>query len=1077
MKKLKMFFVALAILVSALANAQNIKVSGVVTDSSTGLPVPFAAVQVKGTMVGASSDANGEYSISVPANGTLVFTSIGYLAAEASVDGKSQLNVVLDPDAQALEETIVVAFGTAKKASFTGSAAVVDSETISQHVSSNVATSLAGTTPGVQVIQSSGDPTSDGTTIRIRGIGSISASNNPLIILDGMPYDGSLNSINPNDVESMSVLKDAAASALYGARGANGVVLITSKKAKSGDAVVKFDMRLGSNSRLIPQYDVITDPGEYYETHFKQMYNSQYYAGKTSTEAYAYAEANLYDQKNGGLGYQIYTVPEGQNLVGRDFKLNPNATMGYSEGDYYFTADDWYNQVYHNSFRQEYSLSVAGSGEKYNYYASFGYLNDGGVVANSNYERYTGRINADYQAKKWLKFNTSLGYTHSASQVPSYSSTYGSSGNIFYVCNMMAPIYPLYVRSSVTKDIVYDNGYPVYDYGQTGKLRGSITGNAIRNNTYDQDMYYEDVVNAKGGVVITPFKGFSLTANLGVFADNQRNNSLSSVFAGDSNDGTAYVSHARQFTVNQQYLAEYKTDFRGSKHNFDILAGYEQYQMTYQSLSGQNDHLYDPYIGELNNADGTESKKTNSYSISHKILGFLGQVKYDYAERYFLSASYRRDASSRFATGHRWGDFGSVGAAWLISSESWMSSAKWVNLLKLKASWGMQGNENLGSSTTYYYPYTDQYTHSWSKDNGYSSALAYKGNNDLTWESSSTANIGVEAEFWDGYLTANVEVFHRNTKDLLYFKDVPLSSGNPLGVMPVNVGKVMNAGVEFTLGGKIISTKNVHWDWNLNGTSYQNKILELDPSVAETGIKSSNSIMKVGGTLYDSYVRKYAGVNPETGKARWYKEVTITDTDDNGKEIGSHKEVQTTETFSEATQFECGSILPKFYGGFGTSLKLYGFDLSVQLGFQLGGQYYDGTYQALMHTSNGTGLAWHKDALNAWSPENPTSNIPRLDGDESVGQTACDCFFVSSNYLSVNNVTIGYSFPEKWMKKIKIAGLRIYFAGENLGVLTARKGIDPRYSMGLGGMTSGSGLNSGSYSAVRNLTGGLTVTF
>jgi TonB-dependent SusC/RagA subfamily outer membrane receptor len=257
----------------------------------------------------------------------LVFSSIGYQSKEIPVSSSGIHNVALDPDNEYLDETIVVAYGTATKSSFTGSASMVKAETIEARVTTNVTSALAGTTPGVQVISSSGDPASGGATIRIRGIGSMSASNAPLYIVDGMPYDGNIADINPSDVESMSVLKDAAASAIYGARGANGVVLITTKRAASSDAVVRADARWGSNSRLIPQYDVISDPALYYETHYRMMYNSQIYADKTPAEAYQYADTYIFDANNGGLGYQVYTVPAGEKFIGEDFKLNPQATL------------------------------------------------------------------------------------------------------------------------------------------------------------------------------------------------------------------------------------------------------------------------------------------------------------------------------------------------------------------------------------------------------------------------------------------------------------------------------------------------------------------------------------------------------------------------------------------------------------------------------------------------------------------------------------------------------------------------------------------------------------------------------
>ena len=1060
--------ILIAALMCSAVFGQNISVSGNITDATNGDPVPYASVHLEGSVLGVSADNEGHYSISAPHDGVLVFSSIGYKTTTVTVASSDVIDVKLHPDSEFIDETIVVAYGTATKSSFTGSASMVGADAIESRVTTNVTTALAGTAPGVQLISSSGDPASSGATIRIRGIGSMSASNAPLYIVDGMPYDGAISEINPNDVESMSVLKDAAASAIYGARGANGVILITTKKARGQDAVIKFDAKWGSNSRLIPQYDVITDPAQYYETHYRMMYNSQIYAGKTAEEAYAYADATLFDQNNGGLGYQVFTVPEGEKFIGQNFKLNPNAILGYSDGEYYYTPDDWYKETFHNSFRQEYNFSVSGSKDKFSYYGSIGYLDDGGIVNNSDFKRYTGRVNADYQAKKWLKMTTNLSYTHTDSQTASYTDTFGSSANVFYITNNMGPIYPLYVRDA-EGNIMYENGMKVYDANQTNFIRPNIVGNAVRDNEVNRKRNYSDMISGKFGLILTPVKGFSVTANVGLMNENSRYNSLYSQFGSSSStDGMAYVSHDRYFAVNTQLLAEYKTDFGGTLHNLDALAGYELYKLKIQSLEGQNDRLYDPFIGELGNADGTKSKKTSSYTVDYVTQGFLAKVQYNYAERYFISGSYRGDASSRFAKGHRWGNFGSIGAAWLISNEPFMYGASWVNMLKLKASWGVQGNDNLYPTASYarkYYPYSDNYTHSYNEDTGeYSLTLAYKGNKDLTWESSQSFNAGVDFELFGGYLSGSIEYFARKTTDLLYSKDVPLSSGNPTGYYPVNVGSILNNGFEAAFSGDIFSTRNVHWSWNLNMSHYRNEILSLDASIAKDGIKGSNYIYKVGGSLYEAYMYKYAGVDPESGKALYYYK------DEDGT-------VQKTDVFTEADQFECGSVLPKLYGGFGTSLRVYGFDLSAQFSFQLGGRYYDGTYQSLMHTDSSVGSAWHKDVLKSWSEDNRNSDIPRLDGDISVGQSAVDRFLISSNYLSINNVTVGYTFPERWMDKIGVASLRVYFAADNLAVASARKGVDPRFSIGLGSFTSGSGLNSGSYSAMRTLTGGLTLTF
>lgn len=1072
MRKFKLFLSAVVLLATCVMGfAQNIAVKGVVKDSA-GEPIPGAGVIISGSSRGTVTGVDGEYTISVPGDATLTFSALGFSTVQVPVNGRSVIDVTLSVDSQLLDETIVIGYGTSTKSAFTGSASMVKEDVIEKKVTSNVTTALAGTTPGVQIITSSGDPASGGSnTIRIRGYGSYQASNDPLIILDGSPYDGSMSDINPQDVESMSVLKDASAAAIYGNRGANGVILITTKKGKAGEARVKFDARFGSNTRLIPQYDVITEPGQYYEQWFTKMYNSYYYTGHSEAESYAFANMYLYDETNGGLGYQIYTVPEGQNLVGYNFKLNPNAKLGYSDGEYYYTPDDWYKEAFHTGYRQEYNVSASGATGRFNYYASAGYLNDGGIINNSNYERYTGRINAEYQAKDWIKLVTNMGFSHSISESVSGAGDWGSSGNLFYLVNSIAPIYPLYVRkldANGNAYIVKDNGRITYDSNNTNQVRASIVGNAIRDNEYDSATNYADVLTGKWGVVLTPVKGLSITGNLSLTDDNTRYNSLASVFGSAASvDGEAYVSHSRFFSVNKQLLGEYRASFEGV-HNIDVLAGYESYNYLSQGLSGYNYHLFNPNVGELNNADDTpkSSQQIRSSTSKYATEGYLARAQYDYDGKYFANASFRHDASSRFAEGHRWGNFWSAGAAWLISSEEFMKNVSWVNMLKFKLSYGESGNDNLGSL----YPYADQYSHSYNADTGnYSLRLTYKGNEDLTWETKKSFNTGFDFELFGGYLNGTLDIYSQTTTDLLYSKDVPLSSGNPTGSIYVNVGSLRNNGVELALDGNIISTRKVQWTWNANFSHNKNTIIALDDSVSEEGIKGSYRIVREGGSLYQGYMYKYAGVDKETGAALYYMD----ELDADGNVTGQ----TTTSNFSKATHYDIGDFLPKLTGGLGTSVSAYGFDFSVQCSYQLGGRYYDGNYQALMHSQNNAGSNLHKDILKAWTPSNTDTDVPRWDGDTQVGQSAVDRFVISSNYLSLDNVTLGYTLPAKIVNKLNLSSVRFYVTGENLAVLSARKGVDPRFSVGLGGYTGGSGINQSYYSARRTVTGGITLMF
>ena len=1003
---------------------------------------------------------------------TLVVSFIGMATQEVGI--KPNLNISLKLDTETLDEVIVVAYGTAKKSSFTGSASSIKADKLEARVVSNVTNALSGQVAGVQSMSTNGQP-GKSAKIRIRGIGSMSSSNDPLYVVDGVPYDGDVASINPADIENMTVLKDAAANAIYGARGANGVILITTKSGQQGEAKITVDAKWGSNRRAVPNYNVMTSPAQYYETMYRALYNAKAYNGSTAEEAHAYANKNLLDTNNGGLGYQVYTVPNGQNLIGTDFKLNPNATLGYSDGEYYYTPDNWYDEIFgKGNLRQEYNITVSGKTDKLSYFASAGYLDDSGIIDNSSFTRYTGRGKVDYQAKTWLKVGTNMAYTYQNTHSPGSQDNWGSSGNLFYVTNLIAPIYPMYVRNSDGTLAVNSNtGNLVYDNGSTSTNSKRAFMNMARpagNIAMDRYNRYTDALSGKWYAVITPLEGLSLTTNIAANVSNDRTNNLYSRWGGSNttSDGSAYVAHNRQFGINTQYLASYVRSF-ADNHNLDLLVGYELYKYKNQVLNGSNDHLYDPFIGELNNAGGTSNKQVESYTDNYMTEGILSRVQYNYDGKYFLSASYRRDASSRFSKDNRWGNFGSIGGAWLMSQENFMEGLKWIDMLKVKASWGVQGNDHLlmtlgGYSYNNWYAYQDQFKVTYSEDTKqYSLVNLYKGNKNLTWETSYAFNAGVDFELFGSRLNGTIEYFSRKTVDLLYNQPVPLSSGISIGSIPQNVGSIMNKGIEIDLNGVIIRNKDLEWSMNFNLTHYSNKITDLADNVKETGIKGSSFIYEIGGSLYESYLKSYAGVDRTTGSALYYVDP------DNG-------DYSTTDNWSKAQLAHQGNTLPKVYGGLGTSLSAYGFDFSIQMAYQLGGRIYDGTYQAIMHTgfSSMAGTNWSKDILKAWTPENPNTDIPRLCASDNSYQLDSNRFLASSDYLSLNNITLGYTLPKKWMKAMQISNLRLYVAADNLAVLSARKGLDPRMSLGTGSSTTSGNYT---YSPMRTIAGGLTVTF
>lgn len=1049
----------------AYATAQNRQISGTVSDAN-GHPVAGATVIVDGTSLGTTTNTAGEYTLSAPVNGTLVVTFVGFEPQQLPIAGKTRINVTMKEDAQAIDDVIVVAFGTAKKEAFTGSAAVIKSDEIAKVQTSNVATALVGRVAGVQTSSTSGD-LGKTPSIRVRGFGSINAGKEPLWIVDGMPYEGDLNNLNTNDIESMTVLKDAASNALYGARGANGVIMVTTKKAKSGDAVVTIDAKWGVNSKALEEYDVITSPAQYYETHFKALYG--YYAQTNpAAKAYAQASSGLTSNGTGGLGYNVYTVPEGQALIGTNGKLNPNATLGrkiiYNGQEYWLTPDDWIDEAYQSAFRQEYNVNISGATERSSFYASLGYLDNTGIIKSSALERYTARLKADYQAKKWLKVGGNMSYAHfSNSNGNSNEGSASSTANIFAFSAQMPPIYPVYIRDGSGRIMVDDNGYQMYDYGDKGNAgltRPLLPGaNGLQTSWLNKKKAEGNAFSGSGFVDISLYKGLKLTVNGSTNIDETRTTYLNNQYYGQFAEagGTISKYHTRDIAYNLQQILNYNETF--GKHNVGLMVGHEYYQKKYYYLSGTKSKLFSYDNEELGGAvvDGAGA---HSYIDDYNSEGYFMRAQYDYAGRYFVSGSYRRDASSRFHPDHRWGNFWSVGAAWLLNQENWFD-APWVNMLKLKASYGSQGNDNIGN-----YLYTD--TYSIENNNGEIAVLfGQKGNPNITWETNTNLNIGTEFGFWNNRLSGSVDFFNRKTSDMLFAFSVPSSLG--YSSYYANVGDMVNRGVEVELNADLIRTKNVLWSFNLNLTHVKNEVTYLAPEHKSTTVEGykgyidGSYFVGEGLPLYTYYLRSYAGVDPETGASLWYKDVK----GDDGK-ITRTK----TSDYTSATRYLHDSAIPSVYGGFSTSVSAYGVDFSISFNYQIGGKVYDSGYASFMSSPYGTtvGTNYHKDILKAWTPENKGSDIPRLQYGDQYTTSVSDRFLTDASYLNISNINVGYTLPSKITQKFGVQKLRVYLACDNVVYWSKRQGLDPRYSFT--GAT-----NFSNYSPIRTISGGVTVQF
>lgn len=1073
MRKKIMLLVTCLIMSIGIVTAQTSNVSGIVISEEDGEPVIGASVLVMGTTLGTVTDIDGKFIISnVPHSAkNLRVSFVGMQTQEIAIK-PGTIRVSLKSDSEMLDEVMVVAFGTQKKSAFTGSATVMNNEELSKHITTNVANALVGSTPGLQLRGSSGAPGASQGSINIRGIASLYADTDPLIIVDGAPYSASLSNIPQNDIESITVLKDAASAALYGARGAAGVILITTRDGKNKKAQINVDVKWGANSRAIQDYETINDPGQYYETIYKQYYNYYYYGrGLDASTANTSANSLMLDH----LAYNIYTIPDGENLIGLDGKLNPNATLGrsYTSGGetYYLTADNWRDAAYHTALRQEYNVNINGANDRGSFYASMGYLDEDGIIDNSGYQRFSARFKADYQARKWLKIGTNIGYVNSNTESnPNMDTSYAST-NLMYFTSLIAPIYPIYVRvldANGNPQIRTDeNGNPHYDYGVAasnypGLTRPfSSTGNPLGSNLYNE-------VTSKGNqlngtftldVNLTDFLKFNATSTLNWGHTNSSDYENSLYGPAKTANGRIDKSQSDVMRQNHVQTLSYLDSF--GKHNLNVMIGHEYYDTKTTYLYAYAQGLFSSDILEINAAANKVS--SNSYTSEYNVEGYFSNLLYNYDEKYFLSASYRRDASSRFAKENRWGNFWSVGGAWLISKENFFN-ASWVDQLKLKLSAGQQGNDNVGD-----WAYTDLYSLTAASDTQMSASFYRMGNPDITWETTTNINVGLEFNLFKNRLSGTIDYYNKKTTDLLFWLSIP-ESGGSRGYYG-NIGDIRNSGFELGLQGSVIRTKNIDWSLQFNISHNNDKILKLPSSkTTELGGFTENSMWyKEGGHMYNYFLAEYAGTN-EQGEALYWVD------DELGEGVTNRpgkNRTSTTTNVNNATKYEQGSSLPDVFGGFGTTFSAYGFDMSLTFDYQIGGHIYDSQYQQLMSnnaSAGDAGYAVHVDILKSWTPNNTASNIPRYQYGDQYTAASSNRWLTSASYLNFQSFTVGYTLPKKWLTNLGISNLRVYASGENLMFWSARKGLDPRYSYG-----STASVNV--YSPVRTIMGGLQLSF
>ncbi len=1047
MEKRLTMFLACLFLSLGMAIAQT-KVNGTVIAQEDNEPVIGASVLVVGTNVGTVTDVNGQFSLTVPAGkNTLRITYVGMEPIEVSA--RANMRILLTSDQKSLDEVIVVAYGTAKKASFTGSAESVNSDEIELRPITSVTKALEGNVSGVQVTSASGQPGSS-PSIRIRGFGSINASNSPLYVVDGIPYDGSLASINPSDIESMTVLKDASSGALYGARGANGVVMITTKKGKEGKVNVTWRSNIGWSNRATKRYNNVSQK-DFVQLTYEALRNDAWAGGSTWTDAEAIARESLGDE----LGGELYNPFKNYTW---DTIIDPTTGQVRADAESAWN-EDWLDAVTrNNALRHEHQFSVSGGNDKTKYALSLGYLNEDGILQTTAYQRYTARVNVDTKINDWFKANVGLNVAHGISNFSDYDGT--SYSNVWYTAQFVNPLFPVYLKDEAGQTI-YKNGQIEYDWGEIRENGDQRPGSMSDHSSLgmlmlDQAETLTDVAGMRAGLVFGSdsdsmgwAKGLKLSINFGFDYNNANKMSYMNMEHGNqaAQGGLLEKENGRtqSYTFNQ--LLTWNRAF--GKHNFDVLFGHEYYAYNYRYLMGERTGLM---AGILELRPGATLKDADSYSHKYRINSWLSRFNYSFDDKYYFSASLRSDASSRFKKGNRTGTFWSLGANWRISQENFMKDIKWIDNLSFKVSYGEQGNDDIGS----YYAWQGLSSVSYPNANAAGAVLSTLENADLSWEKNGNFNIGLEGTLLNRRIRFSAEYYHRKTTDMLLNYPMAVSTG--FGGYDANVGNMTNQGFEFEVSGTPVRTKDFEWNLTWMGSTIKNEVTKLTAESPE--ILTGSYIIKEGLPLNTFYVRKSAGVDPSTGQELWW--AYEKDEDDNI--INEH----ITSSYSEASscRYEMGSRIPDLYGSIGTDLSWKGISLSILTTYSIGGKVLDNLYYSGMNMTYLSGT-WNTNMLRRWQQPGDITDVPRV---AIQGKTyVTDRYLIDASYFAIKNITLSYTLPQSIVRRLRLNGIKVYGSFDNVALFSHLDGMDPQYNF--------SGGTTYAYAPNKTLTFGLEVNF
>ncbi|MCF8713366.1 TonB-dependent receptor [Joostella atrarenae] len=1039
--KIKWILTLLCIAVTQFALSQEKTITGTVVSAADGFPLPGANIVVLGTTNGVQTDFDGKFSLNTKVGETITISYIGFKSIDVKISGANNINISLQEDAHSLDEVIVVAYGTTKKEDFTGSATQINSEQLETRVITNAINALDGASAGVNVSAPSGQPGST-PNIRIRGTGSFNASSSPLYIVDGVQFTGELSSINSNDIESMTVLKDAASTSLYGSRAGNGVVLISTKKGKQGKSKVSLNVSQGITTRSIEEYDRV-NAQQYYPLMWEAYRNGLSISGNTPTEeANMQASSEIFER----LGYNPFNVANDQ-IVLTNGQLNPDAQLKIDPQDL-----DWQSPLIRTGARQNVDFSYQGANENTDYYASLGYLNEEGYLANSDYERVSARINVNSKLKEWVKAGLNLSGASSISNQAADGNSTGLS-NPFFVTRRMSPIYPVHLHDVDTGNYILDDeGQRIYDSGEY-RIGSSNGRNIVQETELNVD---RDKIFSFSGRTYAEFyflKDFTFTLNASLDKRFYHNEEFDNPIVGDgAPDGRAGRTSTTRSTQNYNQLLRYDKEF--GKHSISALLGHENFETEYNYLDGtRREEIIE---GNTELVNFTNITDLESYTNRQTTEGYFSRVNYDFDNRYYISGSFRRDGSSRFHE-NTWGNFYSVGGAWRIDQEAFIKQIDWINLLKLRASYGEVGNDDLGG----YYVSQALF------DLGFNNAteggilLESAGNPNLKWETNVQTDYALEFGFLQNRITGTLEYYRRKSQDILFEVPLPISSG--LDDYPANIGSWTNKGIEIELQLGIVRNQNFSWDLGINASTLDNEINELPQEEIIDGSKK----LVVGGDIYDYWLRDWYGVDPSDGAALYIADPELIE--ENDDEIRTIDGTNVTTNQSKALYDFVGSATPDLFGSIRNNFRYHGIELGFMFTYQLGGETYDRNYSGIMHSGT-YGTALSTDILNRWQQPGDITDVPRLDTTKTTAFGAGSSrWLTSSDYLALRQVSLSYNFDSSLIDALGLGSLKIYASGENLFKITDRKGMDVGENF--------NGTTSNRFTPARVISLGLNVTF